>query len=116
ERHDPERYGHLRLLREFLADGGARDEGGAQITAQYTAHPAEILREKRLAQAHRLADRFDLGRARLCAGDELRHVTGEDPEGEEDDHARHEEPRDQQGPSSQRVADHPEMTVTSRRS
>ena len=115
ERHDPERDRHLRLLGELRRHARPGQQRRAQIAAEDSADPLQILSRERLVQSQPLPDRLDLLRRAVGAGDQLRDVTGKHPQGEEDQHAGDEEPEQEQGRSRQRVADHPLLLASSAR-
>ena len=115
ERHDPERHRHLRLLGQLRGHARSGQQRRAQVAAEDAADPLQILGRERLVQAEPLPDRLDLlGRA-VGAGDQLRDVTGEHTQSEEDQHAGDEETEQEQGRSRQRVADHPLLLASSAR-
>ena len=115
QRHDPERDGHLRLLRELRGHARAGEQRRAEVAAEDPADPLQVLERERLVQSQPLPDRLDLlGRA-VGARDQLRDVTGQHPEGEEDQHAGDEQPEQEQGHSCQRVPDHPLLLASSAR-
>ena len=116
QREDAERNRHLRLLGELLGDARAGEQRRAEVSAQDAADPLDVLRDERLVEPQLLADRRHLlGRA-AGAGDQLRDVTGKDPQRQEDEHAGDEEPEQKQGQSRQRVSDHPSLLAKSARS
>ena len=115
ERHDPERHRHAGLLGEFARDARPRQQRASEIAAEDPADPLEVLPRQRLVEAESLPDRLDLLRGAVDTGDQLRDVTGKDPEREEDQHAGDEQPEQQQGQSRQRVSDHPSLLVSSAR-
>ena len=114
EGHDAERHGDLSLLGELRRHRRAGQHGRSEVPREHPADPVEVLRRERLVQAQSLPDRGDLFRGALRAGDQLRDIARQHPQGQEDQHACHEQPHHQQGQPRQRVADHSGDTVTSR--
>ena len=115
ERHDPERHRHASLLGEFARDARPRQQRASEVAPEDAADPLDVLPRQRLVEPEPLPDRLDLLGGAVDAGDQLRDVTGKNPEREEDQHAGDEQPEQQQGQSRQRVSDHPSLLASSAR-